>query len=142
MAEMLLEKYKGLVAKHLDDRWTPKEGYTAEELADQLAAADLPAGASLPLALEEFYRAVGRCEELMEAHCFFFDPDELVVEDGHLLFLEDEDEKFAWGVPVEALDVPDPLVRRRANSTGAWHDEDATVGEFILDLLDFSFEEE
>ena len=38
--------------------------------------------------LEEFYLALGRCEEIMEAYHFFFDPDELVVEDGHLLFLE------------------------------------------------------
>lgn len=142
MAEMLLEKFKALVPTYLDEKWTPQEGYSAEELSAALAEADLPDGVGLPLVLEEFYRALGRCEELMEAHHFFFDPDELEVEDGHLLFLEDEDERWVWGIPVDILDVPDPLIRRRSNRQGHWNDEDATVGEFILDLLEFSFEED
>ncbi|GAA3060106.1 MULTISPECIES: hypothetical protein [Actinomycetes] len=142
MAEMLLEKFKALVPKYLDEKWTPQEGYSAEELGDALAEAELPDGVRLPLVLEEFYRALGRCEELMEAHHFFFDPDELEVEDGHLLFLEDEDERWVWGIPVDILDVPDPLIRRRSNKQKHWNDEDATVGEFILDLLEFSFEED
>lgn len=142
MAEMLLEKFKALVPKHLDDRWTPQEGYSTEELDELLATADLPDGVGLPLVLAEFYRALGRCEELMEAHHFFFDPDELVVEDGHLLFLEDEEERWVWGVPVDILDVPDPLIRRRSNAHERWSDEDATVSEFILDLLEFSFEDQ
>ncbi|GAB3191052.1 hypothetical protein [Nesterenkonia suensis] len=142
MAEMLVEKFKDLVPKYLDEKWTPKEGYSPEDLAAALREADLPDDVQLPLVLEEFYRALGRCEELMEAHHFFFDPDELEVEDGHLLFLEDEDERWVWGIPVDILDVPDPLIRRRSNAQGHWNDEDATVSEFILDLLEFSFEED
>lgn len=139
---MLLEKFKALVPKHLDDTWTPAEGYTPKDLAEALRTADLPDGVKLPLVLEEFYVAIGRCEELMEAHHFFFDPDELVVEDDHLLFLEDEEERWVWGIPVDILDVPDPLIRRRANASGRWSSEDATVSEFILDLLEFSFEDD
>lgn len=64
---MFLEKFKSLVPKHLDDEWTPEEGFTAEELRGLLADSELPASLRLPLVLEEFYRAVGNCEELMEA---------------------------------------------------------------------------
>lgn len=142
MAEMFLEKFQQLVSTHLDDRWSPQEGFTREELDEQLAASALPQGTQLPLVLDEFYRALGRCEEILEAHHFFFDVDELEIEDGHLIFLEDEEETWVWGVPVEDLDVPDPLIRRRSTTDGTWTPEDATVSEFIFDLLEFSFEEE
>ncbi len=139
---MLYEKFQALVPKYLDDRWTPDEGYTREELADLLADSELPDSSRLPLVLEEFYLALGRCEELMEAYHFFFDPDELVTEEGHLLFLEDEEERFAWGIEVSDLRVPDPLIRRRKNATHEWTAEGATVSEFLFDLLEFSFEED
>ncbi|WP_146340912.1 hypothetical protein [Nesterenkonia sp. NBAIMH1] len=141
MAEMFYEKFQALVPRYLDDAWTPDEGLSAEDLAGMLADSELPDASRLPLVLEEFYRALGRCEELMEAYHFFFDPDELVTEEGHLLFLEDEEERFAWGVDVADLRIPDPLIRRRKNATHEWSSEGATVSEFIFDLLEFSFED-
>ncbi|MDO5493282.1 MAG: hypothetical protein Q4F53_06675 [Nesterenkonia sp.] len=142
MAEMFLEKFQQLVTTHLDDHWSPEDGLTREELDARLTASPLPDGFELPLVLDEFHRALGRCEEILEAHHFFFDADELEIEDGHLIFLEDEEETWVWGVPVEDLDVPDPLIRRRSTADGRWTPEDATVSEFVFDLLDFSFEED
>lgn len=139
---MFLEKFKALVPKYLDDQWTPEEGLSAEELQQLLADSELPTAMELPLVLEEFYRALGGCEELMEAYHFFFDPDELVVEDGYLLFLEDEEERWVWGVDASDVDVPDPLIFRRNNDKDEWSAEGATVSEFVFDLLEFSFEEE
>jgi hypothetical protein len=141
-APIFLERFKSLVPAYLDEQWTPQEGFRSSELAAALADSELEPHIHLPQALEEFYLALGRCEEIMEAYHFFFDPEELVVEEGHLLFLEDEDERWAWGVDVDTLDVPDPLIRRRSNAHERWTDENATVSEFIFDLLEFSFEEE
>jgi hypothetical protein len=146
MADMFLDKFRALVPAYLDEKWTPEEGYTPEELRELIADSELPAELKarprLPQVLEEFYQALGRCEEIMEAYHFFFDPDELTVEDGHLLFLEDEDERWVWGIDVDTMDVPDPLIVRRSSNSGMWNDEGATVSEFIFDLLEFSFEEE
>ncbi len=143
---MFLEKFRALVPEYLDEKWTPEEGYTEAELRELIADSELPAELKarqrLPQVLEEFYLALGRCEEIMEAYHFFFDPDELTVEDGHLLFLEDEEERWVWGVDVDSLDVPDPLIARRSSNSGMWNDEGATVSEFVFDLLEFSFEEE
>ncbi|GGE68840.1 hypothetical protein [Nesterenkonia cremea] len=140
--DMFLEKFKALVPKYLDDQWTAEEGFTAEELQELLADSELPATLRLPLVLEEFYRALGSCEEIMEAYHFFFDPDELVIEDGCLIFLEDEEERWVWGVDTSDLQVPDPLILRRNNDKDEWSEEAATVSEFVFDLLEFSFEEE
>jgi hypothetical protein len=70
-----------------------------------------------------------------------WDPDELEIEDGHLLFMEDEDEAYTWGVRVDSLDVPDPLVQRRSNARGNWMDTEATLSEYLLDYFEWVFEE-
>ncbi|WP_150461864.1 hypothetical protein [Nesterenkonia ebinurensis] len=161
MAEMFLEKFKALVPKYLDDQWTPQEGYTRDELAELLADSELPDRTRLPLVLEELYLALGRCEEILEAYHFIFDPDELVIEEGYLLFLEDEEERWVWGVQTADLKVPDPIIHRQERGLGSsedakrssrkspndndkhqWTPEGATVSEFLFDLLEFSFDEE
>lgn len=142
MAEMFLETFKKLVPAYLDDQWSDQEGYSRAELEQLLADSELPDHTRLPQVLEEFYMALGKCEEILEAYHFVFDPDELVTEEGYLLFLEDEEERWVWGVEVSDLSVPDPLIHRRNNDKHIWTPEGATVSEFLLDLLDFSFDTE
>jgi hypothetical protein len=142
MAEMFLDKFKALVPRYLDDEWTPDEGYSRSELTELLADSELPDRTRLPLILEELYLALGQCEEILEAYHFIFDPDELVTEEGYLLFLEDEDERWVWGVETSDLNIPDPIIHRRNNDKYEWTPEGATVSEFLFDLLEFSFEED
>ncbi|NDK32959.1 hypothetical protein FH975_14475 [Nesterenkonia sp. Hz 6-5] len=142
MAEMFLDKFKALVPRYLDAEWTPGEGYSRSELAELLSDSELPDRTKLPLILEELYLALGQCDEILEAYHFIFDPDELVTEEGYLLFLEDEDERWVWGVETSDLKVPDPLIHRRNNDKHEWTPEGATVSEFLFDLLEFSFEED
>ncbi len=85
MAEMFLEKFRSLVPLYLEDEWQVEDGLTESELDDALSGVPSP----IPLVLREFYLALGGCEDLMEAYHYFFDPDELEIEDGYLLFLED-----------------------------------------------------
>ncbi|RJN31637.1 hypothetical protein [Nesterenkonia natronophila] len=142
MAEMFLDKFKALVPRYLDDEWTPGEGYSRSELKELVADSELPERTRLPLILEELYLALGKCEEILEAYHFIFDPDELVTEDGYLLFLEDEEERWVWGVETSDLNIPDPMIHRRNNDKYEWTPEGATVSEFLFDLLEFSFEED
>lgn len=142
MAEMFLDRFKALVPRYLDDEWTPAEGYSRSELAELLADSELPDRTKLPLILEELYLALGQCEEILEAYHFIFDPDELVTEEGYLLFLEDDEERWVWGVETADLNIPDPMIHRRNNDRHEWTAEGATVSEFLFDLLEFSFEED
>ncbi|TLP80062.1 hypothetical protein [Nesterenkonia sphaerica] len=142
MAEMFLDRFKALVPRYLDDKWTPAEGYSRSELAELLADSELPDRTKLPLILEELYLALGQCEEILEAYHFIFDPDELVTEEGYLLFLEDEEERWVWGVETADLNIPDPMIHRRNNDRHEWTAEGATVSEFLFYLLEFSFEED
>ena len=137
MTELFADKFRALVPQYFDDEWVEEDGLSEEELTELLAGKNF----ELPLALREFYRAVGATEDIMEAFHFFWDPDELEIEDGFLLFLEDEEEQHVWGMRVGQLNVPDPIVWRRNNAHGEWQSEDGTFSEYVLDLFEWVFEE-
>ena len=101
--------------------------------------------AEIPAALREFYLALGNCGDLMETDHYVWDPEDLEVRDGFLMFLEDADETVVWGLPVDNLALPDPLVWRRSAGAdapeGEWQDEGGTFSEFLTDLLAWTFED-
>src|SRR5699024_9036737 len=150
--------YQGLVSKLLDRPWTSDDGMDSAELnehvrasiaADQLQqqghASTLEQLA--PLALQEFYLALG-VSEMMETNHFFFDPDELELRDNMVMFVEDADETTVWGVSVELLSLPDPIVYRRTvgadapDGSGEWESTESTVSELIVDILTWNYSED
>lgn len=137
MAEMFVEKFRSLVPQYLDDAWVPEDGLAEDDLDDALD----DAGVEIPQALREFYLALGGCEDLMEAYYFVWDPEELEIEDGYLLFMEDEDEQYVWGIREDHLDIPDPIVHRRHNVRGTWKSEEGTFSEYMLDMFSWVFDE-
>lgn len=135
MSEMFVEKFRALVPTYLEGTWEEADGIAWEDL--NIIFAEL--GLQVPQALAEFLHTLGNCEELMEAHYYFWDPEELEIEDGYLLFLEDENEEYTWGILAEQADVPDPIVWRRNNLTGLWVNEEGTFSEFVFDMFDWVF---
>lgn len=138
MTDVFLEKFRALVPLYLDEPWQEADGIAPQELDAILIEQQV----SLPLAMREFFQAVGNCDDIMEAYYYFWDPEELEIEDGYLLFLEDEDEAYTWGVRADQLDIPDPIVWRRSNAKDSWTCEEGTFSEFVLDMLDWVFTEE
>ena len=136
MTDMFLEKFRALVPKYLEDEWQEEDGLPADELDSALAEHQF----QVPLALREFYLAVGGCEDIMEAYHYFWDPEELEVDDeGFLMFLEDEEEQFTWGFRVGDLSIPDPIVYRRNNARAQWKSEEGTFSEFVFDMFEWAF---
>ncbi|MBT1001231.1 hypothetical protein KIH31_01335 [Paenarthrobacter sp. DKR-5] len=135
MTEIYLEKFRALVPKYLDRPWREEDGLAAGDLDRMLAEHDF----TIPLVMREFYLAVGGCADLMEAYNYFWDPDELEVEDGYLMFLEDGDESVTWGLDAAQLELPDPIVFSRDNEDGEWESEEGTFSEFVLDMFQWVF---
>ncbi|MCZ2402296.1 hypothetical protein IV498_03655 [Paenarthrobacter sp. Z7-10] len=138
MSDMFLDKFRGLVPEYLEEPWQESDGIELAELDAILAEHQL----RVPQVLREFLHAVGNCEELMEAYHYFWDPEELELQDGYLLFLEDEDEAFTWGFRADQLAVPDPIVWRRNNAKGSWVSEEGTFSEFVFDMFDWVFSDD
>lgn len=150
--------YQGLVSKLLDRPWTADDGMdpaalqqlvdssvAAEQLQQRGLEASLPTLA--PLALQEFYLALG-VSEMMETNHFFFDPDELEIRDDMVMFVEDADESTVWGVPIDQTSLPDPIVFRRSvgaeapDHAGTWESTEATISELIADILTWNYSED
>ena len=138
MSDIFIEKFRGLVPLYLEEPWQQADGIDRGDL--EAIFAEL--GITVPQALQEFLQALGNCEELMEAYYYFWDPEELEIQDGYLLFLEDEEETYTWGILVDQSDVPDPIVWRRNNATGEWINEEGTFSEFVFDMLDWVFSDD
>lgn len=148
-APVYLPGFQKLVPALLGEDWAHDDGLPTEEvdrlLGESPAAEQLGADLVLPTAVREFYLALGNCGDLLETEHFFWDPDDLEVRDGFLMFLEDAEETVVWGLPVENLPLPDPLVWRRSTGAeaeeGEWSDEGGTFSEFVTDLLAWTFED-
>lgn len=135
MSDMFLDKFRALVPTYLDRPWNEDDGIDLAELNEELDEHDF----DTPPVLREFLHCVGN-SELMEIYNYFWDPDELEIDEGYLLFLEDEDESTTWGFRADDLELPDPIVWRR-DPTGRWHSEEGTFSEFVFDLFEWVFEE-
>lgn len=148
-APVYLPAFQRLVPDLLGDAWAEDDGLAPADvdarLAQSPAAEQLGAGLTIPAALREFYLALGNCGDLMETDHYVWDPEDLEVRDGFLMFLEDADETVVWGLPVDNLALPDPLVWRRSAGAdapeGQWQDEGGTFSEFLTDLLAWTFED-
>lgn len=156
-AKVFYPAYQGLVSKLLDRSWTSDDGMDAAELTQQVQASiaadqlqhrgQAPTVDELaPLALQEFYLALG-VSELMETNHFFFDPDELEIRDNMVMFVEDAEETTVWGVPLDQVSLPDPIAYRRTVSaeepddSGAWEATESTISELITDILTWNYSE-
>ena len=149
-APVYLPGFQKLVPALLGEDWAHDDGLTGAEVDRRLdespAAEQLGEDLVLPAALREFYLALGNCGDLLETAHFFWDPDDLEVRDGFLMFLEDAEETVVWGLPVDNLPLPDPIVWGRSSGAddedGEWTDEGGTFSEFVTDLLAWTFEDE
>lgn len=156
--QVFYPSYQALVSKLLARTWSPDDGMAATQLQDLLASCvaaqqlsqrglDATPGAIAPLALQEFYLALG-ISEMMETNHFFFDPDELELRDDMVMFVEDADEETVWGIPLDQTALPDPIVFRRTTGAeapdhaGTWETTEMTVSELIHDILTWNYPED
>ncbi|WP_329528303.1 SMI1/KNR4 family protein [Streptomyces sp. NBC_01462] len=84
------------------------DGFTVEDLA----AAEERLGVSLPTALGEMYRLLGRRRDLTSNHDQLLHPDQLYIDarGEALVFREENQGACSWGVLLKDLDQADPEV--------------------------------
>jgi hypothetical protein len=97
----------------------------------RLSAAEQRLGVPLPPALRELYAYAGNVTCLMESFQRFPALEQLEIEDGKLIFLEENQGVCFWGV--ERGDQP--MVSQRANENALWHSEELQLDEFLRIIL-------
>jgi hypothetical protein len=66
-------------------------------------------------------------------------PEALEIEDGFLVFMEENENVVDWGIPVPLGVAPDPAVWQRVNGEEpAWYAEEMTFSEFVVRRLAFT----
>ena len=101
----------------------------------RLRRAEKRLGFSLPSALRDYLRLAGGARENRE-HNRLFRPEELIVEDGYLVFMEENQAVVDWGMPLALVRRADPEVWQRVNGDAPeWYSEEMRFSEFILKNL-------
>ena len=109
---------------------------TRDGLPEQrLRRAEKRLGMPLPAAMRDYYCVAGAASENRE-HNRLFTPEELFLEEGRLLFMEENQAVVHWGVPLRSKRRADPEVWQRVNGDKAeWHSEQMAFSAFILKNL-------
>jgi hypothetical protein len=124
--------YTGLCEKLMGREPTRADGTPASDLARCEGRLKL----KLPLSMREFYRAVGRCRPLCNAHDDLWSPDQFEIDSGYLVFMEENQAVVHWGVPLAQIKKDDPVVWQRVNcESPEWHSERMRFSVFMARRL-------
>ena len=91
---------------------------------------------SLPAIVKEFYIAAGAAPEL-QSHNRLRHPDALDIEDGYLVFCEENQNVVDWGFRLPMTDADPEVWQRNNGDEPAWYSEEMTFSVFIVRMLAF-----
>lgn len=114
MGGRFAERYRSVLAA-ITGRTSSAHGYAPRVLE----AAEARLGFAIPEALRDYYLSVGR-HELNHVHNRLWSPDELAVSHGRLVFLEENQCVYYWGVRRRTT-ATDPVVSNTMDlDDGEW----------------------
>jgi hypothetical protein len=101
----------------------------------RIRTAEKRLGFPLPGAMRDYLGLAGLARENRE-HDRLYRPEDLLVEDGFLVFMEENQEVVHWGIPLSHLSRANPAVWQRVNSEEPeWFSEQMAFSEFIVKNL-------
>jgi len=115
------QAYKTLVEPLLGRTLTPADGSSVHPAL------------RIPSALADYYAAVGAIDLINRPHNRLLDPSVLQVEDGMVIFYEENQGVACWAIREVDLHLPDPMVYQgQATTVGLeWYSEDMTVSKWF-----------
>ncbi len=126
--------YRRFVSRYLNRTISPDDGLDDTEIQ----AAEDRLGLRLAAALVEYYSVAGAVADLNQVHNQLLAPEGLHVEDGYLLFMDENQSVVSWGIKLEDQSEPDPKVWQRNNTPPEeWFSEEKTFTEFLTSMFDW-----
>ena len=120
--------YGSLCMKYLGRSVTSSDGVS--ELV--IAKAEKRLGFALPASLRMYYLACGRNRKLNKSHNSLRSPGTLAIEDGHLVFMDENQDVVSWGVRIEDLKSANPIIWQRNNTRPVqWYSEEKNLPELL-----------
>lgn len=93
-------------------------------------------GVRFPKALRSLYQYLGGADDLMRAHNVLRSLNEITVEDGFLLFMDENQSVVSWGISLNDCENPNPEIWQRINGENPeWHSEELTLLPFLESMF-------
>ncbi len=103
-----------------------------ETVPNPEAQLQLPHGIqSIPASLLAYHQVAGN-SPINTDHNELLGPDQLYIEDNHLLFMHENQRVVDWGIRIADLDQPDPTPFQRNNDENVWYDEPYSLSQFLV----------
>jgi cell wall assembly regulator SMI1 len=110
-------------------------------LRDEIAAVEAHLKVTFPEALKDYLAVCGKTRELMDTSYRLYSPDQLRVEDGHLIFCAEKDGTAEYGIPVRKLEdlgaTIRPSVNAKKKNAEKWFSESGSISAFLLGVGSF-----
>jgi len=102
--------------------------------ATLIETAERKSGLKIPAALREYYLVAGRLS-LNKEHNRLYDPEELRLHEGKLVFMEENQRVVFWGMDEIACEQQDPEVFQANNEVRiVWYAEGLSFSDFIIKM--------
>ncbi len=109
---------------------TPRDGLPRT----QLIPCERRLKLKLPASLKIYYELAGKLPINTE-HNQLYSPGELNIENGKLVFMEENQGVVFWGLDFAELKKPDPMVYQANNETEiVWYSEDLCFSDWIIKM--------
>ena len=130
-SEAFWNDYSRLVARIMPPL-APGDGLPEAEIA----AAEARLGLRLPTILREFYALVGRRKDINTVHNRLVSLEELEVDQDRLVFYEENQAVFLWGVSIRDPEDANPAVFMAENQQElAWEFDHDHLSEFLRAMV-------
>ena len=95
-------------------------------------------GVRFPKALRSLYQHLGGADDLMRTHNILRRLSELSVENGFLLFMDENQSVVSWGISIDDSENPNPEIWQRINGEmPEWHSEELTLLPFLESMFNW-----
>lgn len=99
-------------------------------------------GLVLPGAVRQYYISCGRNRRFNRMHNSIRPLRSIAVEDGHLVFMDENQGVVSWGIRLEDLAAENPMVWQRNNTPPVeWYSEEKTWPELLASMFEWYDEE-
>jgi hypothetical protein len=107
---------------------------------EKIVKAEIKLGRKLPKALRDYYQTVGSCCELNNYHNRIIDLEKVFLENGFLIFAEENEYVVYWGIKTGLPEELNPTVWQIQNKgTSEYHTEEKSFTEFMTEMFEWQF---
>lgn len=106
--------------------------------AKEIEKAEKRLNVKIPSALRDYYLVAGREKRFSQCLNRLIAPDKWSIDQGRLIFMEENQAVVSWGIPTRNSKVDDPIVSQGINDDSiTWHSERRRCSQFLSVMLHY-----